>query len=156
MNYIGSNDVPLSSKDIETIEKRIFIFDTEAEDYFLQMCISWDKVTTTFYRVKIGDSIYEIPSGTYLLCGCAGGSQDWIEIDELAGRPIEVILISKNFRSWDFVTPKFIAAREDSCYVPMVKNPIPVSDLDGGKHIIISAGDQYRKLKDRDYDIFFV
>ena len=41
MNYIGSNDVPLSSKDIETIEKRIFIFDTEAEDYFLQMCISW-------------------------------------------------------------------------------------------------------------------
>lgn len=156
MYYINQNENPVSSLSADTIEDRIFIFDTEKEDYFLQMCFAWDKVTTVFYKIQLGEAIYNIPSGTFLLCGCDGGSQDWIDVEELVGRPIEVILINSNYRSWDFVQPKFLDMYHGCCYMPMTKSPIPVTDATGSKNIIISSVDQYRKLKDKDYDIFFV
>lgn len=156
MYFINQYEKPASSISADTPEGRIFIFDTEEEDYFLQMCIAWDKITTTFYKIRLGESIYNIPSGTFILCGCDGGSQDWIEVEELVGRPIEVILINNNYRSWDFVQPKFIDMYEGFCYFPMTKSPIPVTDAMGLKNIIVSSSDQYRKLKDKDYDIFFV
>ena len=156
MYFINQHEKPASSISADTPEGRIFIFDTEEEDYFLQMCIAWDKITTTFYKIQLGESIYNIPSGTFILCGCDGGSQDWIDVEELVWRPIEVILINHNYRSWDFVQPKFIDMYEGFCYFPMTKSPIPVTDAMGLKNIIVSSSDQYRKLKDKDYDIFFV
>lgn len=156
MYYIDQNEKPASSTSADTIEGRIFIFNIEEEDYFLQMCYAWDKVSTTFYKIKLGESVYNIPAGTFILCGCDGGSQDWIDVEELIGRPIEVILINNNYRSWDFVQPKFLDVYQGYCYIPMVKSPFPVTDATGSKNIIISSSDQYRKLKDKDYDIFFV
>lgn len=156
MYYIDQNDKPRHRQSDDTIEQRLFYFDNDQEDYLLRYHINWNRLGTTFYKIALEGRTYDIPSGTYLLCGCDGGSQDWVTVDELIGKPIEVILINKNFRSWSLAFPKLVDHYEGSCYTPMTKSPIPVMDSTGERVIIISFVEQYHKLKDRDYDIFFV
>lgn len=156
MFYIDENDRPCASSSIDTIEKRLFQFDVDAEDYFLRYFVTWDKIQTDFYRIELNGAVFNIPSGMYILCGCDGGSQDWIMVDEIVGRPIEIILINNNYRSWSFCRPVVTDLYNGVCYTPMSKSPIPVTDASGKKVIIVSTVDQYHKLKDRDYDIFFV
>lgn len=156
MFYIDGNDRPCSSLSADVIEKRLFHFDVDKEDYFLRYFITWDKVQTDMYRLDLDGCIFSIPSGVYILCGCDGGSQDWILVDEIVGRPIEIILINNNYRSWSFCRPVVTDVHNDVYYAPMTKSPIPITDSSSKKVIIISSVDQYHKLKDRDYDIFFV
>lgn len=157
MNFISPETLPISASDPSCMERLSFEFSNEKEDYFAVWHNIWDYITTEAFTVSVGGKEFQIPSGTYVLCGCMGGSQDWIQIDELLGREIEVLVIGSNFKSWTMATP--VLKKHDpvvSFYSPMTKMPIPIIDDTGESIIIISSVDQYHKLKDRDYDIFFV
>lgn len=156
MRYIDQNDNPVNGFEESCVERQLFVFDIEKEDYFLKHFFVWDMVHTEFFTVDIGGGIFKIPSGTYLLCGCVGGSQDWILIDEIIGRPIDVFVLGKGFRGWS-LCPVVLQAHESSaCYIPMAKHPLPISDVTGKKVVLTSQIDVYSKTKDMDFDAYFV
>lgn len=157
MFYVNEKDGPLDSRLASSLNHRYFVFDCDKEDYMLQWSLGWERVTTSAYTMNIGGKKFVIPSGMYILCGCEGGSQDWVLVDEIIDRPIDVFLIGKNFRGWSLSGAVTTEVNERSFFIPMnLKTPFPIIDPTGEKIVVVSQCDMYHKLKDRDYDIFFI
>lgn len=157
MFFVNEFDKPVDSSNEKAISQKFFVFDLEQEDYLLRWSLCWDILSTTFFTIEVCGKYFKIPSGTYLLCGCEGGSQDWIVIDEIIGRPIDIFIMNKHFKGWTLAPMKIVDVEESSCYIPMgVKTPMPVMDSTGQKVIVVSQYDHYHKLKDKEFDIFFL
>jgi len=157
MFYINAEDAAVDSFNESCVQEKIFVFNPEQEDYFLENFYFWDCVTTEVFDVEIANRMFTIPSGTYILCGCAGGSQDWILIDEMIARPIDVFVIGKGFRGFSLSDMVLKNHRTDSFYLPAPsKNPIPITDSTASRIIITSQTDAYSRMKDKDYDIYYI
>lgn len=156
-NYVGEDSKPLSTSDHEIVPKQVFQFDIEKEDYFLRRTCLWSTVTTTVFRVRIGKHIFDIPSGMFILCGCVQGSMDWLTIDEVIGRPIEVFVVDHNFAGWSLCGVVVEDQLTMTCHLPSRKAPIiPAMDDTGERVIITSQMDHFNKMKSLDFDAFFV
>jgi hypothetical protein len=159
MNFIDEDMNPVSSKTAGCVDTQIFEFSIEDEDYMLRYQYTWDVIEGDFFNVRIGELSFDIPAGTYILCSCPDGNIDWIMIDELIGRDIQVLTISKNLRTWTLNDIALRDYRKDGkCYFPMSKDkaPIPVTSNDCGGIILVSSIDQHNKMKDKTFEIFFV
>lgn len=159
MKLIGMSDLGTEILDPRlesTVGRRVFDYSIKDEDYLLRHHISWEKVASD-YCISVNGYKFHIPSGMYIFCGCVSGNTDWIMIDELINREVEVFLLSLDFDSWALHQPEFQAFEmNEVVYLPSTKSPLPVADMTGSRAIIISSTDVYHKMKDKDFSAMFV
>lgn len=156
MNFIDGNMKAVCAKSDDTIEKKIFDFSLEEEDYFLNYHTTWDHIEGDFYDLELDGRIFSIPSGIYILCTCDEGNTDWIMVDELIGRDIDILVLTKSLRSWIPSKPKVRNFYRSANFYPMSRTPVPIINSTEERIIIVSSIDQHSKMKDKYFNIFLV
>lgn len=149
---------PLQGVERVSIYERIFEFDPGARDYVYKRFLLWDKITSDVFTLKtnITNTTIYVPSGFYVFVGSDEGASDWIMVDELIGRDIEVFCISSDFNDFVLETVSLTSVVETTFYYPMTKNPIPVTDLYNKKVFLCCSSDPYLRLKSIPVGEFFV
>jgi|AntDeeMinimDraft_6_1070357.scaffolds.fasta_scaffold00625_13 hypothetical protein len=153
MKYVGEKDAVVDSTDPVCIDQRIFEFSTIRKDFFLGYKGVWDILTGDVYRFELGGSVYAVPSGHHVVIGDEYGDIDFILIDEVFNRPIELIQLDYAMMNWVVHYPKLIGYEKDvELYWPMTKNIIPIQD--NGRLILVTDRDLYTKFKNLQVEVF--
>ena len=155
MRYLGE-DVFLSASDQGSIEKRYFEFNTSKEDYFLTYRPTWDKVVTDVYYFNIGTKTFKIPHGSFIFICDEYGQSEWILIEESIGRKMSAFVMDKELQNWSSREMVLVDVKQETIYLPITKNVIPVVSDDSDKVILISMVDQYLKTKNKGIEIYLV
>ena len=142
MYFIGEKDVGLDTLDAKTCEKRILLYDPTYQDYFLEFSFAWNTISTPIYTVVLGDSIYRIPSSTYVVCGEAGGETDVIMFEEIIGREISMIVVKNGWRVVEWYIPRIIDVDVSGQYLyPMTNKFVTMFDSDKKSVILTRRSD---------------
>lgn len=152
-NFVGEKEQH-SALEKDTMNKSFFHFDMVAEDYFLRRTPMWDEVRTEAYLLQFENSQIWVPSNYYIMVADVYGQVDWICIDEAIGRPMDILILSEDFRSWKLKQLSVIDHDERSNFLwPSTKAAVPVC---GHKNeiILLSTYDQHKHTKDKYVDIF--
>lgn len=156
MFYLTPNQgSPAFAGDSEVMNHKIFEFDPKKLDYFPKQHLIWDRITSDIYTVKIGNFEFYVPAGVYVYSGSWDGVTDWIPIEELIDRDITVFTMAEGMDDWRLDPIELESVSEQSYFIPTSKNPIPISNINGSRVILISLIDQYHKFKDHPPNIFF-
>lgn len=157
MNFLGSDDKPISAYTEDLMAERIFTFSVQQEDYFLNFFMNFEKITTEIYVFSLGKYSFHIPSGVFVYAGDAGGSIDWILSDELVGRRnVDIFVMPVTFQAWQLETPALTNTFTTDYFYPSTKDAVPIVSECGNRTILISSTDLYHKWKNKDYSAAFV
>lgn len=153
MYYISESNTGLDMTEQSTCEKRILLFDQLVGDYFHEFSFAWNNISTPVYTAILGDSIYKIPSSTYVMCGEEGGGSDLIMFDEVIGRDIHVICIENDLRVAKWYIPRVIDVDSGGAYLyPMTNKYVPMGDSEMKSFIltrrIASMSDEVLEFED--------
>lgn len=156
MYLLGAEDKPVDILNHDNIGKKIFEFCPQKEDYFLNFYFNWEKIKSEVFVFKAGRITFQIPSGFFLFIGSPCGMNDWIMVDEIIDRDIEVFVMPTSLGSWTLQKFQLIDVLELEYIYPQTKNPIPLLDQSGRLCVISSPADQYHKFKNKDDGTLFV
>ena len=145
MRLVGYNET-YSVTDESVIEKPTYEYSYKENDYFLKHHTAWDCAVVE-YLISINGYQYMLPSGMYLLVGEIYGDQDWVYIDELIGREIEVFQTDTEFSELSFGKVELLDSVDVEVFYPQCKQIIPIADMTGEKVIMVSKSDHYHNLK---------
>lgn len=153
---VRENEPPISALEQDVTCSHFYEFSVEKEDYFYNLRFVWEEITGPVYTFKLNDgSILNLPSGVYVIICDEYGVIDWIMVDEIIGRSIDVMVLSKDFKSWSLERLKLVKLNEDVDYfLPNTTNSIPICNEKGNRNVIISRTDQYSHTRDKLVDIF--
>ncbi len=152
MNFIGERDKAIDAFNRDAINYRILEFNTEKKDLFLQFKMSWDIVTADVYHVQVGNNVFMIPTGFYVLIGDSYADFDWIQVDEMFNRDIEIVTFGIDMLNWRIEHPQLMNFSNEEFHWPMSKHVIPLQE--NNRVIMVSEKDQYHKLKAFQLDLF--
>lgn len=140
----------LDVQDEDIINQRFYEFSLKANDYFLHYNAIWDQMKTECYYIEISKNLtIGIPSGFYIMVSDEYGSVDWIQIDEIIGRPLQVACIDPKFSSWSLNDVQLVEHSEsETFFFPNTKNIFPVTDDTGKSCVMISKVDNWSQTKD--------
>lgn len=152
MNYIGENNKKVDAFDEGSVEERILEFSTEKLDHFLRHQIVWNEITGDIYQLQVGNGTFNIPSGHHVMVGDDVGTVDWIMVDELLTRELDVMTLDMELRNWGSVTPQATDYYTGSVFWPNTKHIIPLQS----EHsvILVSEKDQYNQVGSFDVGVF--
>ena len=139
----------LEVTDDDVINKRFFEFSLKSNDYYLHFNAIWDQIKTECYFIKVNNKLtIGVPSGFYIMVSDEYGSIDWIQIDEILGRPLQVACVDPKFSSWSLNTVELVDHSESEVFFfPNTKNIFPVSDENKLSCILISKVDNWSRTK---------
>lgn len=155
-NYLTEEKHLIACDDRDILRTHFYEFSLEKDDYFLQRKVLWDSVVTNFYEFCFGDgTTISIPSNYYVLIADVYGEVDWICVDELINRPIEVLILNDSLSSWTLEVLEVTGmTKPKPFYWSATKNAVPVTNSNGKKVIILSTYDQYKATMDLDISSF--
>ena len=154
-SFVTEEDINLYGDEEDSISQHFYEFNLTAEDYFLNRRLEWDLYESRMFVFQLQDKLIGVPSGFYLMVGDVMGCVDWIQVDELIGRDLDVLVISENFSSWSLERLELVDEDERyEFYWPVTKNVLPISSNDGGCSLIVSKVDRYKDTKDKSVDTF--
>ena len=158
MRFLTETDKSPSIFDDTSMESRVFVFCPSREDYFLTYNASWrTEKNATVYRFSLGNRYFTIPSCVYVCVACQSGSIDWMLTDDLIGKNMSLLTMSRELKNWKFEELWFSGKENKTYHIPITKNPYPVvDDTRGDLVILVSSVDQYHKFKNFEYSVFFV
>lgn len=153
---VRENEPPISALEQDVTCSHFYEFSVEKEDYFYNLRFVWEEITGVVYSFKMNDgTILNLPSGVYVIICDEYGVIDWIMVDEIVGRTVDVMILSRDFKSWSIERLKLVQYHEDIDYfLPNTSNALPISNELGNKNVIISRTDQYSHTRDKLVDIF--
>tara|TARA_Y100001973_G_scaffold98941_1_gene157336 strand:- start:80624 stop:81091 length:468 start_codon:yes stop_codon:yes gene_type:complete len=154
LNYIGIDNEELPCTDEITITKRLFEFNVDKRDYFLNFKTNWNIVETKGYRFSIAGGDFILPSGFFIMLTDDVGEIDWIPVDESFARPLEFAAFNSDLNIWKAELPVVTGYEDVSIFWPMGKNIIPVQS--NGVVLMISDKDHYQKFKNFTVDAFTI
>lgn len=163
MNYIGKDNNPISAYDESCADNKIFTFRNAPKvsgvyDFFLSSMSYWENLTGTIYSAKIGSGVFDIPTGLFVMIGDEYGDFDWIEIDELIGRPhLTVMTFDADFTQWSISGMQIVGVNEGTILWPSprddkTKDIIPI--MSNGTAIMVSEKDQHLRMQHYQVEIF--
>jgi hypothetical protein len=160
LSFVGESNVSgeLDAGDESIINQRFYEFSLNSEDYFLSLKATWDFIKTEVYHFQVSPTFtVEIPSGFYVMVSDEYGSVDWILVDEIIGRPLQVAMLDTKFSAWSLRDLHHVDhIEEEGIFFPNTKNPIPITDENNSSCIIISKVDNWGRTKDLLIDTFTV
>lgn len=152
MKYIGEEDKTVSASKEESIQERILEFNNKKLDYFLNYKTYWEMIEGTMYNLKVGNSQFVVPLSHYIMIGDEFGEIDWILVDELVSRGLDVILLDTDLKSWYSMPPTVIGVEMKSFFWPNTQHIIPIQD--NGHVVLVADKDQYQKMNGRAIDAY--
>lgn len=153
MHYIGEEDAIVNGMSPDCVSNRIFEFSVTKKDFFLGYKGAWDIITGPTFTFELGGSVYTVPSGHHVVIGDEYGDIDFILIDEVFNRPIEIVQLDYTMMNWVIHKPVLIDYTEETnVYWPMSKNIIPIQDKQ--RVILLSDRDLYSKFKHDQVEVF--
>lgn len=154
-SFINEDDVILYGDDEDSISQYFYEFNLTAEDYFLNRRMEWDLFEARLFIFNLQGKAIGIPSGFYVMVADVMGCVDWIQVDELIGRDLDVLIIAENFASWSLERIELVDEQEKfEFYWPVTKNVLPISPIHGSSSLIVSKTDRYKDTKDKSVDTF--
>lgn len=154
MDYISDNEDGRSWREKTTPGNWILEYALDKEDYFLNYRISWKEIETDIFRFIIGPQTIEIPSGFYVMICDEVGDIDWILVDEIISRPLQIGCLSRKQDAWKPMEPRLDWVDYGTIFWPQTKNVIPVYNNSCG--VVLSEKDSYRSTKDSSINMFLV
>lgn len=135
----------------ETKQKKIYEFSIDKSDYFMNFRMVWKKIEGDFYTFRLGKDFINIPAGFHVMVGDEEGSIDWILVDELVGRDIDILTLSQNFGTWGLEKPSIVTVSKKTVFWPTTKNIVPLCfncARVSNSVIILSDKDRWQSMKD--------
>lgn len=155
MYYCKEGVAPSPATDIDSTAAHIYEFSVQKEDYFYNLRMSWENITSPAYELRFGNSVIVVPSGLYVVLCDESGVIDWVLVDEVIGRDMSIMLLSPNMKSWSIQTPVLVEYHEEyEYYLPKTENALPITNQNNDGVIVVSRADQYSLTKDKLVDIF--
>jgi len=155
MYFVREINKPVNAQLSTALDYRIFEFCKKREDYFLTTFVNWEKRDVDMYRFKLGSSFIDLPSDFYVYIGSAEGVFDWVLVDSLVEHQADVVVMPFEMNSWSLETAELTGTYTSNVYYPVTNNIIPITNLDGTKHLLLSSVDPYHKFKNKPFDLFF-
>ena len=152
MKYIGEKDKPVPASEESSIQERILEFSHEKLDYFLNYKTYWELIEGTMYNLKVGNSQFVIPLSHYIMIGDEFGETDWILVDELVSRGLDVTMLDIELKKWYNLLPTVVSVEMKSFFWPNTKHIIPIQD--NGHVVLVADKDQYQKMNGRAIDAY--
>jgi len=153
LNYIGEEDKPVTAFDDSCVNERIMEFSCDKLDFFLTHKIMWDEIRGDVYDVKVGDGVFSVPSGHFVMIGDDYGDFDWIMIDEMFGRPLlTVSTFDMALKNWNIMPLQAQNVHDEVVYWPTTKNIIPIQS--NNTVILVSEKDQHLKMQRYQIEVF--
>lgn len=127
------------------------IFELKLEDndadYVLNRNYIWEDFRGDVFVFKMGNTVISIPSSMYIIIGDEMGVVDWIQVDELIDREIDVVVLDREFSGWRLEKLELIDHKTSQHYaLPRTSNALPITD-DGKNCIVMSKRDQQSTLE---------
>ena len=153
--FVSENNV-YPCDESESIRRAFYQFNLTKDDYFLERSMLWDEIRSSVYEFKTDtNELIYIPSGMYVMIGDIYGEVDWIIVEELIGRDLDVLIIKKDFSSWGLNKLTLTNESEQCYYWPMTKNAIPITTKsEPSNMVLISRSDQYKLTQDKTVDCY--
>lgn len=146
MSFISGGNEPLDAFDPESINHQFFELKLSEMDYFLNFRINWDVISTPLFEMAIGGSLFYIPSDFHVMIADVYGNVDWIPVNEMIDREVEVAVFDPSFETWRLDHPRLTNKVTDKeFHWPMTKNVVPI--LSSNNVILLSQKDHYHKTK---------
>lgn len=147
-----SND-KLVPATVKSSGQYLFELDIEESDYMYHRRLCWDHFRGDVYKFDIGNTKIEIPSTFYIMITDEYGEIDWIPVDEIIDRDIDVVTVDKDFSAWRMERLVLIDQLVAQDYAfPQTKNAIPIS-TDGKRCVIIAKADKHTETGDKRIDM---
>jgi hypothetical protein len=158
MKLLGLNDTIVDCSILLGTNNPVYTYSLEHGDYINSPFLMWDRYDGELYRFCLNNKIFfDIGATLYVFAGCQSGAVDWLTVDELIGRDIDILSIAVNLSKWDFMNQRLVDVRNGTWYLPQTKNPIPVVSNCGTRMIMVSTVDQHRGSgSNRDFFAEFV
>lgn len=131
----------------ECIAKEMFEFKSDHMDFFLMRTFSWEEVVSMLYFVRIGNALFQIPSGLYIVLCDDYGTVDCMIFDEVIGRDVELLVLDRELSSPDNERVTIIDAKMKKHFWPNSNNIIPILSECKRKVILLSRTDQWKHTK---------
>jgi hypothetical protein len=134
--------------------KFFYEFNMEKLDYFYVYKAIWDSFSTMNYHFDVGGANICIPSGMYVMISDEYGDIDWIPVDEIIGRDIDLLVINSKYSGWEVIRPRLFDSKSDTVFIPNTKGVIPVTDQKHSKFVLVCRTDQYKNTLGLTADAF--
>lgn len=143
-------------KKVEKDRRHFWIYDADNKDFFLRSSAFWYENVTDAYKMKVGDGIVYVPSGTHIMIGDYGSELDFIKPEEIVGREFDAVTFDRDLSegSWRLSPLQVIGyEKEYTCFYPVINSPVLVL---AGEHrtMLVSTLDIYRKIRNHSYTDF--
>lgn len=143
MRYITDVENSVSWTDKSVIGNWITEYSYEKNDYFMNYRIMWNEVSGDMYVYRIGKDIIEIPTTFNIMIGDVYGNVDWIPVEELMNRNLDIVVLDTEFRNVSIQNATYITTKKGSVYWPSTPNVIPMQV--GDKVVVLTEKDVYAK-----------
>lgn len=130
------------------VAKEMFEFKTDVKDFFLLRTFAWEEIVAMVYFIKIGNTIFQIPSGLYIVLCDEYGTVDSILVDEIIGRTVEILTLDKNLSTPDNDTCDILDAKMKKHFWPNSNNIIPIVSECGRRVVLLSRTDQWKTTRE--------
>lgn len=152
MKYLSAENAAIDSRHSDCMKNMLFEFNIDKMDYYLSHKPHWITIDAPVFRMKIGEGVFDIPSGSYVLIGDSNGEIDWIKVDEMIDRDIECVTLDDNMATWNVDVPVLQDYHEDVFYWPMTHHAMPI--VSNGRLLLVSTRDQHHRTCDNLVSIF--
>lgn len=154
INFLNVEMNPVDAYDEDSINCMIFEFKPKEEDYLLRQFVTWDVIKAKIFKMKIGNSVFSIPSSFYIMIGDSYGELDWMMVDEMINREVDCVSLDGKMETWDLHQPELVDVREEVVHWPMTQNIIPCES--NRNVILLSRKDQFHMTKNFLIDSFLL
>jgi hypothetical protein len=134
--------------DLAAVASEIFEFKTDVVDFLLARTFSWQEITSMVYFFKLGNEVFQIPSGMYIVLTDEFGSIDCMMVDEIIGRDVEILCMNAELNNIDNASAEVLDAKNKKHFWPNSNNIIPVTSESGKRVVLLSRVDQFKAVKD--------
>lgn len=154
INFLSVDMSPIDAFAEDCINEMLFEYKTKEEDYMLRYFMNWDVVKARVFTMRIGSSVFDIPSSFHVMIGDSYGEVDWMMVDEMINREVECVTLGRELETWHLNQPILEDAQDRKFHWPMTQGIIPCES--GGRVILLSRKDQYHMTKNLLIDSFLV
>lgn len=145
MKLLGLEDKIVDCFNLESTNSPVFTYSLEHSDYLCAQFLMWDRFDGDVYRFVLNDKFaFDIGAGLYIFAGCQSGAVDWLTVDEMLGRDINVFTMHPDVSKWDLLKQRLVDVKTSAWYLPQTKHPFPIVSNCGSRIIMASTIDQHR------------
>lgn len=146
--FLGIGDEFNKLDNISCVAKEMFEFKTDSMDFFLLRTFAWEEIVSMLYCMRIGNAVFQIPSGLYIVLADEYGTVDSMLVDELIGRDVDVLVLDKGLSAPDNEPAHVVDASMKKHFWPNSNNIIPVLSECKRRVILLSRTDQWKTTKE--------